>query len=152
MAAPPADGTMEEMAQMTVIHLLRIVSNNYECTATMLFSIGKKNTALIWYGLLYFFLAPLTLFAQSTDLPKDATELLNRISTFIINPIIYLLFAAAFVIFVWGLVQFVAHLDNEEARSTGGKHMIWGIIGMVIMVSVNGIIYIIQNTILQLGS
>ena len=131
---------MEEMAQMTVIHLLRIVSNNYECTATMLFSIGKKNTTLIWYGLLYFFLA------------KDATELLNRISTFIINPIIYLLFAAAFVIFVWGLVQFVAHLDNEEARSTGGKHMIWGIIGMVIMVSVNGIIYIIQNTILQLGS
>jgi len=65
----------------------------------MLFSIGKKNTALIWYGLLYFFLAPLTLFAQSTDLPKDATELLNRISTFIINPIIYLLFAAAFVMY-----------------------------------------------------
>jgi uncharacterized membrane protein len=86
-----------------------------------------------------------------TGMPKDATDLLNRISKVIIDPIIYLLFAAAFVVFVWGLVQFIANLDNEEARSAGGKHMLWGIIGMVVMVGVNAIIAIIQNTILQLG-
>ena len=112
---------------------------------------GYRPLAFLGYGLLSFF-SPSILFAQLTDPPKDATELLNRISTFIIDPIIYLLFAAAFVIFVWGLVQFVAHLDNEESRKTGSKHMIWGIIGMVIMVSVNALIAIIQNTILQLGS
>jgi len=98
--------------------------------------------------------APLTLFARTvalTDPPANATELLNRISAFIINPIIYLLFAAAFVVFVWGLVQFMAHLDNEESRKTGSKHMIWGIIGMVIMVGVNAIIAIIQSTIMQIG-
>lgn len=80
-----------------------------------------------------------------------ATDLLNNISKFILNPIIFVLFSTAFIVFVWGLVQFVAHLDNEEARQTGGKHMIWGIIGMVIMVSVNPIIGIIQSTLRQLG-
>ncbi len=81
----------------------------------------------------------------------DATILLNKISEFVINPIIYLMFAAAFVVFIWGLVQFAMHLDNEEARSTGTKHMIWGIIGMVIMVSVRGIVALIDNTLRGLG-
>lgn len=80
-----------------------------------------------------------------------ATDLLNNISKFIINPIIYVLFTAAFVVFIWGLVQFVANLDNEEARSTGVKHMLWGIVGMVIMAGVNSIITIINNTISSIG-
>ncbi|MDO8619854.1 MAG: hypothetical protein Q7R64_00700 [bacterium] len=85
------------------------------------------------------------------DPPENVTELLNRISTYIINPLIYVLFTAGFVVFIWGLVQFVAHLDNEEARATGGKHMLWGIIGMVVMVGVVGIVNIIQNTIASIG-
>ena len=81
----------------------------------------------------------------------DATILLNKIGEFVINPIIYLMFAAAFVIFIWGLVQFATHLDNEEARSTGVKHMVWGVIGMVIMVSVRGIVALIDNTLRSVG-
>lgn len=113
-------------------------------------AICKKHIVLLGCSF-FWFSAPLVLYAQLIDPPKDATELLNRISTFIINPIIFTLFTVAFVVFIWGLVQFVAHLDNEEARSTGGKHMIWGIIGMVVMVGVNSIISIIQNTIAQVG-
>ncbi len=86
-----------------------------------------------------------------TNPPANVTALLNKISVVIINPIIYIMFTAGFVVFIWGLVQFVAHLDNEEARSTGGKHMLWGIIGMVIMVGVVGIVNIIQNTIAGIG-
>ncbi len=86
-----------------------------------------------------------------TDPPANVTALLNKISTVIINPLIYMMFTAGFVVFIWGLVQFVAHLDNEEARATGGKHMLWGIIGMVIMVGVVGIVNIIQNTIAGIG-
>lgn len=99
------------------------------------------------YPLLVLFLSPLIVFAKTIN----ATVLLNRISTFVIDPIIYLLFAAAFVVFIWGLVQFVMKMDNEEARSTGVKHIIWGIIGMVIMVGVNAIIAIIDATIRSIG-
>jgi len=90
------------------------------------------------------------LFAQT--MPKDVNDLLNKISDFVIDPIIFTLFTVAFVVFIWGLVQFVGHLDNEEARSTGQKHMIYGLIGMAIMISVNGLIGIIQKTIQQFGS
>ncbi len=111
---------------------------------------------------LYFLLSsvvyalPLTLLAGgeaklNANAPTDATSLINNIGTFVLNPIILVLFTVAFVVFIWGLVVFVSHLDNEESRGTGGKHMIWGIIGMVIMVGVNSIIAIIQNTIAQLG-
>lgn len=112
---------------------------------------GKKRITLLRPGLLSFFAPPILYAQQLTNPPKDATELLDRISDFIINPIIFTLFTVAFVIFIWGLVQFVAHLDNEEARSDGSKHMIWGIIGMVVMVGVNSIIAVIQNTIAQIG-
>lgn len=95
---------------------------------------------------------PAVLFAQVNPSPRDATELLNRISTYVINPIIYILFTVAFVVFIWGIVQFVGNLDNEEARSTGAKHMIWGIIGMVIMVGVTSIVDIIQNTLRNIGA
>ena len=39
-----------------------------------------------------------------------------------------------------------AALDNEEEREKGKKNMLWGIIGMTIMVGVFGIITIILNT------
>ena len=96
-------------------------------------------------------LAPLCAVAGSGEMPGNVTDLLNGISAVIINPIIYMLLTAGFVVFIWGLVQFVSHLDNEEARSEGGKHMLWGIIGMVIMVGVVGIVNIIQNTIASIG-
>lgn len=81
-----------------------------------------------------------------------ATDLLNNIGTYILNPIIFVLFIAAFIVFLWGIVQFIAHLDDEEARKTGGKHMLWGIIGMAIMAAVTGIVSIILNTIKSIGS
>lgn len=80
-----------------------------------------------------------------------ATDLLNNISTFVINPIIYLLFTAAFAVFLWGLVQFASNLASEEARAEGVKHIIWGIVGMVIMLGVTGILNIINNTVQSLG-
>jgi hypothetical protein len=40
----------------------------------------------------------------------------------------------------------VAHSDNEEARDTGRRHIISGLIGLFIMFSVFGIIRIILGT------
>jgi len=37
--------------------------------------------------------------------------------------------------------------DKEDKRTAGKQHMIWGIIGMAIMVSVFGIINLIMSTI-----
>jgi len=101
--------------------------------------------------LLTTFYVLLTLLLPRVLFAFTALDLINRIGTYIINPMIYVLFSAAFIVFVWGLLQFVANLDNEEMRSTGIKHMIWGIVGMAVMAGVNGILAIICNVIGEIG-
>ena len=73
--------------------------------------------------------------------------LLNKISDQIINPIILLLFVLALLYFIWGVARYVIKADSDEQREQGKQHMIWGIVGMIIMVAVYGIIAIIKNTI-----
>lgn len=74
-------------------------------------------------------------------------NLLNNIKTEIVNPAIYLLLALAAVYFVWGVFSFVSNQENDEAREKGKQHMIWGIIGIAIMLSTFGIIEMIKGTI-----
>ncbi len=74
-------------------------------------------------------------------------ELLLRGYEVILRPVSLLLFGIAFVIFVWGLVEFIRDSEGDDGRKKGKANIIWGIIGMVIMVSVFGIIRIIQGTI-----
>ncbi len=74
-----------------------------------------------------------------------ASTLIDRFVDYIINPMILIVFATGFFLFVWGLVQFIYKLD-EGAQSSGKQHMLWGIVGMLIMVSVYGIIGLIDET------
>lgn len=65
----------------------------------------------------------------------------------IMRPLIALLFAVAFVEFIWGVVLFMRDKDADAGRDTGKRHILYGVLGMVIMVSVFGIIRIIAGTI-----
>jgi len=74
-------------------------------------------------------------------------DLLNNIISGILNPIIVLLFAVAFLAFLWGVFNFVSSSDSDEGKQKGSRHMMWGVIGIFIMVSVMGIIEILKSTI-----
>jgi len=68
---------------------------------------------------------------------------LNRL---IINPLIVLLFALALAYFLWGMFEFLSNQENEEKKTAGKKHMIWGIVGITIMMGVWFIMYLILDT------
>jgi len=70
-----------------------------------------------------------------------------KVQDAILTPIITLLALGAFLIFTWGVVNFIAAADDEEKRRTGQQHMIWGIIGLVIIFGANGIIALIKATV-----
>ena len=72
---------------------------------------------------------------------------LTKVEVALINPIITLLGLAAFAIFVFGIVEFVGGAGNEEKRSIGQRHMIWGFIGLTIMFGAKAIIAIIASSI-----
>ena len=71
--------------------------------------------------------------------------IINKVILQIINPLIPVLIGIGLIVFFWGIIQFVLNADSEEKRATGKQHMIWGIIGMFIMVSVWGIIYLLLD-------
>ena len=76
----------------------------------------------------------------------SARELILKINALIINPLIILLLAIAAVVFIWGVVQFVWGMGGEEDRVKGKRHMIWGIVGIFVMIGVFGILAILMNT------
>lgn len=73
-------------------------------------------------------------------------SLLSNINNLIVNPLIFLLFGVALVVFLWGVAQFIINADSSEGRKLGRDRIIYGIIGMFIMVSVYGILSIITHT------
>ena len=74
-------------------------------------------------------------------------QFIAKIEAQILVPIITLLSLAAFVLFVWGVVQFMANSENDEKRKIDQQHMLWGIIGLVIMFGANAIIALIRQTV-----
>ncbi len=73
-------------------------------------------------------------------------KFLGKVEIAIINPIITLLVLGAFVVFVWGVIEFIAGAGNDEKRLTGQKHIIWGLVGLVIIFGAKAIIAIAAGT------
>lgn len=74
-------------------------------------------------------------------------DFLNKVQDAILTPIITLLSLGAFLIFIWGIVEFIAGSDNEEKRKAGQQHMIWGLIGLVIIFGANAIVSLMKATV-----
>ena len=76
---------------------------------------------------------------------QSLDQFIFNVNKFIINPLIILLFALALVYFLYGVFEFIMNGENEEAKTKGKSHMIWGIIGITIMMGVFTIMNIILN-------
>lgn len=79
----------------------------------------------------------------SSDQTLDG--ILSRIMYYIVNPFIILLFTLATVIFVWGVIKYIKNAGDQTKRAEGQQHMLWGLVGFVIMVGVYGIITILTQ-------
>ncbi|KKT12590.1 MAG: hypothetical protein A2544_01380 [Candidatus Zambryskibacteria bacterium RIFOXYD2_FULL_43_10] len=74
------------------------------------------------------------------------SSLLNKINQFILNPLILLVFAIAFLVFFWGIFQFISSETVDAGREEGKRKIFWGIFGMFIMISAYGLIRLILGT------
>lgn len=73
-------------------------------------------------------------------------DLIKRISTEILQPLVYLLFGVAFVVFIWGIIQYVIGSRGDQKKLDQGKQiMVWGIIGLFVMASAWGIVKVLCN-------
>ncbi len=77
---------------------------------------------------------------------ESLNEFLGNVDSVIINPLIIFIFAVAVVIFLYGMLEFILNQVNEEKRTEGKSHMLWGIVGIVIMMGVWGILSVVLHT------
>lgn len=77
---------------------------------------------------------------------QAAQTIINKFVQVILAPAILVIFSLGMLYFVWGLVQFLIAVSDGSPTADGKRHMIYGVAGMFIMVSVYGIIALISNT------
>lgn len=91
-------------------------------------------------------LLPLCGFAatvQGTALKSQA--LFNNVFIYLISPIITALTGAALVYFFGSVAYFLFQMNNEEARATAKRNLLYGTIGLFIIFSAGGIIHFFSD-------
>jgi hypothetical protein len=77
--------------------------------------------------------------------PKLA-DLLNYSTCILIKSVVPLILALAVIMFIWGVVQYVINDQEEAKREKGKQFMIWGIIGLTVMIGIWGLVSILGST------
>ncbi len=63
------------------------------------------------------------------------------------NVAVPLLFAIAFIVFLYGVAQtYIFSHGDTEAVGKGHKNILWGIIGFAVMISIWGLVNVVANT------
>jgi hypothetical protein len=93
------------------------------------------------------FALPFLAFAQAPINATNAVTLSQGIIQFINGVAVPLIFALAFIVFIWGIFQyFILGGHDEEKRKEGRNLMLYGIAGFFVMVSVWGLVGILTGS------
>lgn len=83
------------------------------------------------------------------DLSK-LKAMVNLLNYMVVNPLLALLFGAALIVFLYGMAQFFFKFNVQgdlHAKDDGARHMLWGLVGMFIMLCAWSIMQIIGGTV-----
>ncbi len=84
--------------------------------------------------------------AQTTPGMCEAFFSVEKLNEVILFPLITLLMAIALLIFIYGCFQYITHAEDSSAHETGKMHILWGIVGMFIMLVAYAILAIAAGT------
>jgi hypothetical protein len=76
---------------------------------------------------------------------NNGLTIISNINKYIVNPIIELMIAAAVVVFIYGVWEALG--SDVTKKTDGNRHMVWGIVGLFVMVSAIGILNVVCSTI-----
>jgi FtsH-binding integral membrane protein len=94
---------------------------------------------------MWLYIFPIVAHAQTAT--DNAKTLVLKISFYVLNPIISVMFGIAIVVFIWGVAEYFWQRDSDAARAQGVKHMTWGLVGIFVMVASFALIRIMVNSI-----
>jgi hypothetical protein len=89
--------------------------------------------------------APALAHAQLGQGVSNIQRIIEQLGS-IVNTLIPIVFAIALLVFFWGLVKFILAAGSEDAKETGRRLMIGGLIALFVMSAVWGIVKLIAQT------
>lgn len=85
---------------------------------------------------------------------RDATDAFSliRILQNIVDAVIPFIIGLGILVLIYGIFNFISSAGDEEARAGAKQLIIWGVIGIFVMVSVWGLVNILMGTFFKDGS
>ncbi|HDQ16763.1 MAG TPA: hypothetical protein ENN31_01410 [Candidatus Vogelbacteria bacterium] len=75
-------------------------------------------------------------------------DIFQKIINVVFAPLVAILIGLGLVSFFWGLIKYLSSIDNEEDQKKAKSLIIYGIVILFIMVSVWGLVAMIQTSFL----
>jgi len=101
-------------------------------------SLKDSRPYLVFIGL-SFLLLPFFTYAQTLG------TILQNVSD-ILNTVIPILMILGTLVFLWGIITYITAAGDEEKLKSARTFIIWGLIGLFVMVSVWGLVQVLNNT------
>src|SRR3989344_5421074 len=86
----------------------------------------------------------LPLFASAAIVTPWFTDSIVNIQR-VLTGLVPLLIGLAVVVFLWGVVKFVTAAGDEEKRKEGKNFIIWGLVGITVMVILWAIVFLLVS-------
>ena len=95
----------------------------------------------IFFIVLFLFLQVNIVFAQ------DMSWINSILTQFrpILESLTAILITFSFIVFVWGLIIFIFNSGDEKVVSEGKQKMVWGVIALFVIISVFGLVSLLQR-------
>jgi hypothetical protein len=104
----------------------------------------KKALTLTALSSLTFALPLIASAATITNISDVGSFIINTIN----NILVPVIFAIAFIVFLWGAFEtFIIGANDPGVKDKGKNYMLWGLIGFFVMVSVWGLVNILTGTV-----
>ncbi len=96
-------------------------------------------------------LLPILFFSASTARAQvvGSTTISGMFSTFvgILNSLVPVLAGLATIFFIYGVVRYIASAGNPEKRQTAKDFIIWGLVGLFVLIGFWGFVNILLNSV-----
>lgn len=75
----------------------------------------------------------------------NGEQVLQNVVTEIFDPLYKLAVALAFLYFLYGVFKFIVDMNDPQKKNFGKSHLLWGLVGLLIILSVGGILKLFSD-------